>query len=820
MKQLLSFLFLTSFCLAAIAGQYNCSKKNHHQHTAKQAQKAPVYHYLDVLHYNLNIDFTEKQQSKISGNTEISATVKSSRNEISLDLLGMQVDSVLFNGSSKNFTRASDSIIIQLGTTVSNSDTFLLNVYYQGSPQKDPSGWGGFYFNGNYAFNLGVGFQVNPHNFGRAWFPCVDNFTDRATYEFHITTDTLSKAICNGLLINSTNNGDGTAEWHWELSQNIPTYLASVAVADYEFVEYNHTGLLEEIPVLLGARRADTNNLNQSFIHLPDAIDAFEQFLGPYRWDRVGFVLVPFSSGAMEHATNIAYPRNAANGTLNSETLMTHEFAHHWWGDLLTCETAEDMWINEGWASYMPILFDEYQYGEDRYRSSFRTNHREVLQWAHIRDDGYRAISGVPHEYTYGDHVYNKGANVAHTLRAYLKEDFFPCLNQLMEAYAFKNLNSNQFRDFLSDCSGKDMSDFFDNWVFNPGFTHISLDSINVLYSLPEDGNTYSLKVALRQKTKAAPALFENIPVEILVGNANESEIFEVNMIGSCGSYSADLAFEPSYVIVDPYQKIADATTDYLLSLDSVANYDLADALALLKVNTLGNSSNQVQVTKHWVAPDNWTSAPNNLHQSVEGYWSVNGMLDPDLEASIEFVYDGSTSGLNAHIDKELMSNSEDSLVLLYRENAAQEWNIADSFNLITGNTSDKRGRVSIPQIQLGEYCLAMFDASKSDTTAQFFTTACQTLTTIDELVKPAEKKRDFKVFPNPNKGKFQIDLSEFDNEEIEKISIYDLSGRVIWQKLNPENIEEVSTNKLNSAYYMVNIHLKDQTLSKKIFVQ
>ncbi|MEX2656750.1 MAG: M1 family metallopeptidase, partial [Balneolales bacterium] len=399
-------------------------------------------------------DFTERQQSKISGNARLTARVKENRSEIRLDLLGLNVDSILFNGNTANFTHNGDSLLIDLNTTVNSSDTFEIQVFYQGTPQQDASGWGGFYFSGNYSYNLGVGFEADPHNYGRVWYPCVDNFTDRATYDFHIKTDTFSKAICNGLLINTSDNGDGAQNWHWQLNQSIPTYLVSVAVADYEFVEYQHSGLQGNIPVLLGARQADTSNLKQSFRHLPDAIDAFEEMLGPYLWDRVGFVLVPFNSGAMEHATNIAYPRTAANGTLNSETLMNHEFAHHWWGNLITCETAEDMWINEGWASYMPILFDEYFYGPERFRKSFRENHREVLQWSHIRDDGYKAISGVSHEYTYGSHVYKKGADVAHTLRAYLKEDYFPCLKDLMEQKAFQNLNSGEFRDILSQCSG------------------------------------------------------------------------------------------------------------------------------------------------------------------------------------------------------------------------------------------------------------------------------------------------------------------------------------------------------------------------------
>lgn len=803
------------FTSQVFANNYSCSKRNQIPHSAKS--QAPTNHYLDVLHYELNLDFTKRQQSIISGNALITARSLENRNQIRLDLLGLSVDSVLFNGVSKSFTHNSDSLLIDLNTTVATTDTFEIRVYYGGSPQQDASGWGGFYFSGNYSYNLGVGFAADPHNYGRVWYPCIDNFTDRATYEFNIKTDTLSKAICNGLLTGTINNGDGTQNWHWKLNQSIPTYLASVAVANYEFVEFQHNGLEGQIPVLLGGRANDTSNMKQSFLHLPDAIDAFEEMLGPYLWDRVGFVLVPFNSGAMEHATNIAFPQSAANGTLDFETLMTHEFAHNWWGNLITCETQEDMWINEGWATYMPILFDNYFYGNIRYLNSYREKHREVLQWAHIRDDGYKAISGISHEYTYGSHVYDKGADVAHTLMAYLKEDYFPCLKNLMQQKAFQNLNSEEFRDFLSQCSGRNLDDFFDNWVFNPGFPHFSVDS----FTVSNDGNSFNVDIVIRQKTKAAPALFNNVPIEILIGNADNEKVFELNMLGSCGTYSASLDFAPSFVAIDPYQKIADATTDYWIEIDSLGNYNLNDALAKIEVTQAG--SNKLQVTKHWIAPDSWPNAPQNLHISLEGYWSVKGLLDENTDASLELIYDGGTNGTNAHLDKDLLSTTEDNLVVLYRKNAAYNWAIADTFELIVGNVNDKRGRVKIPEIKIGEYALAIYDAQKSDSTVQFYSTSCQTLTTVgeDQIEILEDNTRSFNVYPNPSKDNLQIDLSNIDYKKVSKISIYSISGNIVWQKSNPAEIEKVAVSKWASAYYIVNVYLEDKSmLSKKIFVQ
>src|SRR4051812_511852 len=105
---------------------------------------------------------------------------------------------------------------------------------------------------------------------------------------------------------------------------------------------------------------------------------------------------------------------------------MAHELSHHWWGNLLTCETPEDMWINEGWASFSADLFFEWQYGKPTYLQRVKSRHEDIVHYLHHTEGGFRAISGLPHNLTYGSHVYEKGADMIHNLRGYLGDaDFF-----------------------------------------------------------------------------------------------------------------------------------------------------------------------------------------------------------------------------------------------------------------------------------------------------------------------------------------------------------------------------------------------------------
>lgn len=153
----------------------------------------------DVLNYAINLNIRNISAKSIAGNTVIKVkSVQNSLSNIIFDLAILKVDSILIANNKQNFTQNDSQLFVNLQTPINKNDTINLNIYYQGIPTKDPS-WGGFYFTGNYAFNMGVGFNVNPHNYGRVWFPCVDNFTDRSTYDFHITTDSGYMAVCNGL---------------------------------------------------------------------------------------------------------------------------------------------------------------------------------------------------------------------------------------------------------------------------------------------------------------------------------------------------------------------------------------------------------------------------------------------------------------------------------------------------------------------------------------------------------------------------------------------------------------------------------------------
>ena len=174
-------------------------------------------------------------------------------------------------------------------------DTVSATVYYHGLTRKDPSGWGGVYFGSNYAFNLGVGFEDNPHNIGRYWFPCFDNFKERTTYNIHLTTPDTHYGTSIGELVTSTPIANNKIEWHWRLEETIPTYLAMFAVNYYSIVHDNYVGLDRTIPIELYAKQSDTTHLKGSFANLKQAMNAFEGLYGSYPFNKIGYTVVNLS---------------------------------------------------------------------------------------------------------------------------------------------------------------------------------------------------------------------------------------------------------------------------------------------------------------------------------------------------------------------------------------------------------------------------------------------------------------------------------------------------------------------------------------------
>ncbi|MCK5822839.1 MAG: T9SS type A sorting domain-containing protein [Bacteroidales bacterium] len=745
---------------------------------------------LDVLNYSINLNITKFATKQISGNTKLTIVPKiENLDVISLDLLNFTIDSISAeNNKIENFSYNDTLLNIYMETPMSISDTINITVYYNGKPQQDAK-WGGFFYTSDCAYNMGVGMASDPVCFGRAWYPCIDDFVDRATYDFNITVKDEHEAICGGTLSSTTNNGDGTKTYHWKLHNTIPTYLSSVAVGNYIAIVDSFTSVSgNTIPIDIYVNPSDSASAVKTFKNLKQVLSGYESRFGKYPWERVGYVCVPFDGGAMEHATNIAYPISALDGSLSSETLYAHELSHHWFGDLVTCKTADDMWLNEGWASYCEAINKENLYGESSFIQYVNNNHKYVLKFAHINDDGYRAVSGVPHDYTYGTTVYDKGADVAHTLRGYLGDSlFFSGIKNYLSAFSYKSVSSEDFRDFLSENTGVDLTDFFQAWVFSPGFSHFSVDSFSVV----NNGNEYETTVYVRQKLKEKTEFANSNRVELTFMDENWQMCTKtIFFSGETGNQTFSLNINPKIVMVDYNNKMGDANTNTHKTIKTLGSITFSNVDFSTIVLNITDSA-FIRVEQNWVSPDGFkTIVPHLLISGFDNYWKVDGMLPDNFSAKGKFYYD--------FVNEEEKPEDGDSLILLYRKSAANNWreisNTWQGFLL--------KGSFTTDSLLLGEYALGYWDLNAEIND--------------NEL----NEENSLHIFPNPSTDKFTF---KFNLHEDAEVSIFDILGKpVLRQKIDKQTLSFNWHPENNSkGIYIVKLKEKNKAIiSKKIIIK
>jgi len=764
----------------------------------QQSFASGVSDTVHVVHYSIAIDSINYPAKTIRAQTTL--LVQSKQNGIThlpLSLLQLQVDAVTYAGTNLSYTYNDTTLRILLPATLNSADTVSITVAYHGQPKQDASAWGGFYFSGNYAFNMGVGFAADPHNLGKIWFPCIDEFTDQALYDFYITTASTYKAFCNGILVSQITNLNGTITWHWQLNQPIATYLASIAVAPFYTLQRTSNG----VPVEWACLPADTNNTLSTFQNLDTILSSFITAYGSYPFDKVGYVSIPFNSGAMEHATSIHIGKTFINGSLSYETLWAHELSHMWWGDKVTCETAGDMWLNEGFASFNEAFVTQKLYGANAYKNWIRSNHRLVLQTAHIDDGSYLSFLNVPTAYTYGTTVYKKGADIVHTLRNYMGDSLFfaGCRNYLTQ-HAFSNANSYQLGDDLTAASGINMNRFFDDWIFTEGFPHFSIDS--VLY-IP--GGLDHYWVYTRQRTRGNNNHLYAMPVDITFSNGTIDTTVSVLIDSATNVFHIPLIGVFDFIAIDRHEKISDATTDYENTLTSTGNMNFPETNVSLSVQATGGSSSIVRIEHNWVTPDGFKQPHPGIHLSDYHYWKVDGVFNPNLISKATFQYNGSNAP-NGHLDNTFITNSEDSLIMYYRAATGDEWQIVNGFTIFRGaNSTDKVGHITIDTLKRGEYSFGIYD---------YYTNI---------LENNSLSEKFFSVSPNPSNDTFNIVIHTSITQKA-SIKITDVKGKTISNlKFNAnQEVYQWKPTAEKTGIYFVSLVIADKVVQtqKLMFVR
>jgi Peptidase family M1 domain len=725
---------------------------------------------LDILHTRIDLDLRTFSTGIINAKAELRFVPKvDGITRFPLDLLQLHTDSVRINGSSRPFTHLGEDLRIDLGGSFGPNDTLLAEIFYSGDPVVDASGWGGFYTLSNYQYDLGVAFDAVPHSFGRSWFPCFDNFVERCTFEFVVTTAGNRTVFANGALVEEIDLGGGERRSHWAIAEPIPSYLASVASTNYVAVRDTFPSITTApIPVTLVARPPDTTNMKSSFIHLRNAFDTFEDWFGPYRWERVGYCLT--TQGAMEHPTNICYPQFIADGTLQYESTMAHELAHHWFGDLITCRRAEEMYINEGFAEYLSYLFLEDLYGRTAYDDIVRRVHHDMLVKAHLMDNGWHALSEIPQSVTYGEHSYRKGADYIHSLRGYLGDTLFSSgFTNVLTSNAFSDMSTEELRDDLSASTGYDLTNFFADWITQPGWAAFEVDSMTAV----PNGNTWNTTVHVEQKLRHADHFYQNVPVTLSFEDQQGNRWSDPTPALLGGAYSVVSSappFLPVQAFLNRDERLALATSAQEDTLTTPQTVGMALADVSLVVGAMPAPS-PVRVEEFWTAADAYTEEAFAFQVSPDRWWRITGQLAEGAQVDLRINIDGRATSATL-TDPGLVQNAdgvpfvEDSLVVLYRPNAYFPWAVHPNtdINFLGTDHSNGYARLTANGIALGDYCVAW----RKSATA---------------ISEPFQAFKDWRVYPNPSKDHVIVETPHLSAGAKATIRLCDAQGRLLLER-------------------------------------
>ncbi|MBR4198748.1 MAG: T9SS type A sorting domain-containing protein [Bacteroidales bacterium] len=749
---------------------------------------------VDVLNYRICLDVNHKMAQNLTGYTDIDLRLLRSIPSFTLDLKAATVDSVFVNNARGTVNYDNRYLTIPVPNGSGAGDTLHVRVYYHSSGYVENYGMGGFHFARNIIYSLGAVFEESPHTFGRAWFPCRDVFADKATYQYAITVPRGWEATCSGICDSvSAYAADSSRTFHYSVSHPISTYLSSVTIGNFRLHSKNINSLYGTYPLEVRFLYGDSNNIANTFAILDTVVPMFERCFGPYRWGRVGYVGTP--RGSMEHVANISLIDQCIGDRSNvCQMVVCHELSHAWFGNLVTCETQADMWFNEGGASFCEEVAMEAAFGKEAADEYYQANLEKVIRTMHHTDSTYHSVANIPDPLTYSGTVYNKGATVWHSLRGYLGDSvFYASMQRLFASNAFGNMTSAQVRDSLSLYSGTDLNKFFDFHVFTPGFTHFSIDSMRT--------NGTATIVYMRQRTVGTTQLADGNRVPITFFSDTWDSVTKIMAFdGQFGNQTFALPFTPKFAIVDFYNTLSDAVTTGSVIVKTPGSRQFPTAY-FTEQNMTVRDSNFLHVSHNWVAPDAMKNPDTAIKRMVNRYWTVSGDIRNRLTGKFFYSRHTTATANYAFLDQNFLEEtaSVDSLVVLYRENPADDWHYVES----TLEGSRTQGYISVYPLKTGEYTLAIAD------TANIRVGLAAISNNLDG---------NMRLVPNPTSGKVTVQLPQ--NISTGTLYVFDASGKMVLKIKEVKNGETIGTSRLPRGTYTVRVKADGQMFSDKLIVK
>ena len=491
---------------------------------------------IDVIHYNIKL-ILQPEEKKIYGDVTISMKVNDEKlSKIDINFYdNLDISLLEVNGQKAKYRRSEKIISIEKPKDI--KDSAYVRIIYSGTPESQ--GLGSFEFSSEN--NKPFIYSLSEPVFASTWYPCIDLPDDKAQADIFITNDSSAVSVSNGKLVEIKTAGNRRT-YHWKTIYPISTYLIAVYSGSYKIYSQKYISITRDtLQLVYYAFPKDFEDVKTDFADHRNYIKVFEQLFGPYPFvkEKYGVAEFLWDLGAMENQTITGIGAKFISGRKLFSDMLIHELAHHWWGDAVGPKTWKDIWLNEGFATYSEALYWEKQAGFSALQSTLSSKTGSFSSGT-LYNPGNEIFSRL---------VYDKGAWVLHMLRKEVGDKtFFNILREYFNLFKYSNASTNDFKNVCENLSGKNLSVFFNQWIYK-GKGIIELE-----YSWTTDisQKEYITKIKIKQLQNGYDIY--KFPLDIkMIFDKNEDFAISSSYVSSKDSIiSLRSSKKPSKIILDP----------------------------------------------------------------------------------------------------------------------------------------------------------------------------------------------------------------------------------------------------------------------------
>jgi aminopeptidase N len=421
----------------------------------------------DLLHYALEVR-VDPDKKFLVGKNAIRFKMLADDTRIQVDLYAnLSVDRIVHGSTPVKYTRELNAVFIDFPQTLRAGREYTIEFHYSGMPQETGR-FGGIAFrkdpDGNHWINTaceGEGSSI--------WWPSKDQWRDEPDdgMDLRVAVPSDLVDVSNGRFLGKTDLGDGYTRWDWRIHYPINSYNVSLNIGKYVQFAEKMGDLTLDYFVLPG----NLEHARRQFAQAKPMIDVFEKVFGEYPFVKDGFKLIEVPYSGMEHQSAVTYGNRWANGylerdwtgvgvSLKFDFIIIHESAHEWFGNAVSAADVSDMWIQEGWATYLEAIYVEHLFGHDdalKYINGYKDKVRNT--------DPIITQRGI-HRSPPADQ-YFKGALLLHTLRNVVADDakWWAALRDLYQKFRYQNIMTEALVEFMNTRLGTDLTPIFNQYL-------------------------------------------------------------------------------------------------------------------------------------------------------------------------------------------------------------------------------------------------------------------------------------------------------------------------------------------------------------------